>query len=310
MASIFFTACGGQNNIPTAIPSFTSEPTIKATPTLTKTPRPTLPPTLTITPLPLYQNKKVLFAYYVIGDYSVYDTFFDYDAFFGLDLYRSYPRSYPKLILYDDGLLIIPGEKYKQKKLSADEINQFLSKLETLGFYSLESNQKHDPTDRLYNYENNYQLSFDGREYCVAVNNDRPRNLCVYEPHIKYLIPKMKRLLEYLEEYEPSGMTPYYPDRILLWIQSGRDPYNNNLPKNTITWDEKFPRLRNSLVYADGNLAKENSLIYLDGDWAKEIYMLYENTNQGNVFTQDGKEYTIYIDIVLPHEKVTNSVYQ
>lgn len=281
---IILTSCSGKNNTPTAISSFTPKPIFTATAKPTKTPRPSLTPTSTITPLPLYQNKRVLFDYYIIGDHSIYDGFFGWGSF----------RSYSRLVLYDDGQLIIPGEKYKQKVLSPEEIKQFLSKLESLGFYSLESNQKHDPTDKLYNYGNNYQKSFDGREYCISVTTDKPRNLCVYEPDKQYLIPKMKNILQYLDEYEPASMTPYYPDRILLWMQLGRDPYNDNLPKTAIAWDERFPRL-------------EDSIIYADGDVAQEIYALYDSTNQGMVFTQDGKEYTVYIDVVLPHEKVTNA---
>lgn len=280
--------------MPTAISSFTPKPTFTVTSTSTKTLQPTLTSTSTstITPLPSYQNKQVLFDYYVIGDHSVYDGFFDPDSF----------RSYSRLVLYNDGQMIIPpsegemGGTYKQKFLSPDEIKRFLSKLDAMGFYSLESNQKHDPTDKLYNYGNNYQESFDGREYCISVNDDKSRNLCVYEPNLQYLIPKMKTILQYLDEYEPAGMTPYYPDRILLWVQAGRDPYNDNLPATAILWDEHFPSLETS-----------NPIMFVDGDMAKEIYMLIGGTNKGMVFSQNAKEYTVYIDVVLPHEKMTNA---
>jgi hypothetical protein len=291
MICILLVACNGQDNTATiySSPSPTQKPVRTATSTPTKTPQPTLAPTSTITPLPFYENKKVLFNYYVIGDHSVYDGFFDPYSF----------RSYSRLVLYDDGQMIIPsdgefGGTYKQKFLSPDEVKRFLSKLESLDFYSLESNQNHDPTDKLYDYGNNYQRSFDGREYCISVNADKSRKLCVYEPDVQFLIPKMKNILSYLAEYEPVGMTPYYPDRILLWIQSGRDPYNDKLPKASIAWDEHFPHL-------------EDSIVYVDGDIAKEIYLLCGGTNQGKVFTQDNKEYTVYIDAVLPHEKVTNA---
>ena len=204
--------------------------------------------------------------------------------------------------MYDDGQMIIPpsegvvGGPYKQKFLSPDEIKQFLAKLEVLGFYSLESNHKHDPTDKLYNYGNNYQKSYDGRFYCIIVNTDKSGNLCAYEPDLQYLIPEMKNILHYLGEYEPAGMTLYYPDRILLWVQAGRDPYNDSLPETTIPWDEHFPSLETS-----------SSIMFIDGEMAKEIYMLIGGTNKGVVFSQDGKEYTVYLDVVLPHEKITNA---
>jgi hypothetical protein len=106
----------------------------------------------------------------------------------------------------------------------------------------------------------------------------------------------MKNILQYLDEYEPVGMTPYFPDRILLWVQVGRDPYDENLPTTTTPWDESLPSLDTA-----------NQIMYVDGDAAKEIYLLFDNTNAGKVFTQNGREYTVYINVVLPHEKVTNA---
>jgi hypothetical protein len=201
--------------------------------------------------------------------------------------------------------MIIAGESvtYKQKVLSSDEIKWFLSKLERLGFYSLESNQKDDPTDKLYNFGNNYQEFADGLWDCIWVNANRSRNLCVYESYIQFLIPKMKNILKYLDEYEPAGMTPYYPDRIFLTIQIA-DPYSDNLPATAIPWDEHFPSLdtSNPRVYISDT---RNLIMYIDGDMAKEIYLLFEGTNI-KVFSQNGKEYIVYIRILLPHEKVMN----
>jgi len=249
-----------------------------------------IPATPTITPLPFYPTKQVIFDYNVIGDHSVYDGFFDPNFF----------RPGSRIILYADGQMIITGTTYQQKILSPDEIKQFLSKLEALGFYSLESNQKHDPTDKLYDYGNNYQKSSDGLEYCILVNIIKSRNLCVYEPDIQFVIPKMKNILQFLDDYRPAGMTLYYPDRILLWIQPGRDPYNDQLPKDAIPWNGSFPSLE----------TPDSKVIYVGGNAVKEIYLLFDRTtNLGKVFSQNGKEYTVYFDVVLPHEKVTN-VYQ
>ena len=210
--------------------------------------------------------------------------------------------SYSRLVLYDDGQMIIPSEAdfggtYMQKFLSPEEVKRFLSKLGSLGFYSLETDQKHDPTDKLYNYGNNYQESFDGRLYCISVNTDKPRELCVYEPDLQFVIPKMKNILQYLDEYDPGGMTLYYPDRILVWVEAGRDSYDNNLPATAIPWGETLPSLETT----------REKIMYVDGDSAKEIYMLFDNnTYGGKLFTQNGKEYTVYIEVILPHEVLTN----
>lgn len=204
--------------------------------------------------------------------------------------------------MYDDGQIIIGdgNETYKQKVLSSNEIKRFLSKLETLGFYLLESNQKHDPTDKLYDYGNNYQKSYDGLGYCILVNADKSRNLCVYEPDIQFLIPKMKSILKYLDEYTPTGMTPYYPDRILLSIQSDIDPAIDNPP--AIPWDKHLPSLETSNP-SFGYL----TTIYVDGNMAKEIYLFLKSiSTKTKVVSQNGKEYIVYIRVILLHEKVTN----
>ena len=263
-------------------------PTSIKTPTFTQIPKTKRPPTATITPFPTYETKKVIFDYHVIGDHSVYDDFFVSD----------FPRSYSRLVLYSDGQIIIPSEgefggSYKQKMLSPDEVKLFFEKLELLGLYSLESNQKHDPTDKLYNFGDNYQKSFDGRLYCISTTTERVAKICVYEPDLQYLIPKMKDILVFLGEYEPRDMTQYYPDRILLWRQAGRDPYNENLPATSIAWAENFPSLETS-----------NPIIYVDGNTAKEIYTLFGDTTKGKVFIQNGKEFTVHIEVILPHEIV------
>jgi hypothetical protein len=203
----------------------------------------------------------------------------------------------PKLVLYTDGQMIIPGETYRQKVLSADEINQFLSELEALGFYSLESNQKHDPTDKLYDYGNKYQRSYDGTKTCISANTNKPRNLCVYDPDQQFLIPEMKNLLQYLDEYEPAGLTLYYPDRILLSIDIGRNTYDKNLPAQASPWPDGLPPLGIS----------SGEILFLDGEMAKNIYAHFGNNVSGYVFNQNGMEYTAYIHIVLPHESITNA---
>lgn len=290
VVSVILISCIGRNDAPTPVLSVTPKQTFTTTPTSTRTPRPTVTPTITKTPLPSYQNKKILLDYYVTGYHSLYDGFFEQYTF----------RTYSRVVLYDDGqLIIIPsngefGETYKQRILSSGEIDRLISKLEELGFYSIETNQKHDSTDKLYNYGENHQITYDGVYYCVFVNTANPRKLCAYEPDIQYINPKMRHVLNYLNEYKPIDMTLYYPDRLLLLVKLGRDPYDDNLPETTIDWNKGFPRLK-------------TSVIYVDGDLAKEIYSLYDSTIQGKVFLQDGIEYTIHINVVLPHEELTNT---
>jgi hypothetical protein len=201
--------------------------------------------------------------------------------------------------------MIIAGEAetYQQKVLSSYEIKQFLYKLEALGFYSLESDQKYDPTDKLYDFGNNYQKIADGLWYCILVNADRSRNFCVREPYLQFLIPKMKAILQYLDEYEPAGMTPYYPDRILLDIQVA-DPGNFTQPPTPIPWDEHLPAL--DTLNLVGNVYTLNQIRYYVGDMAKEIYLFFEGTVFSDVFSQNGMEFIVYVVVVFPHEKIIN----
>ena len=265
-------------------PSATIEPTqtkIRSTrtPNATQTPVPT--PTVTI--IPPYPTKQVLLDYDVSGNHSTFDS-----------LYTDHAWS--RLVLYTDGQLIIPGESTQQKILSPEEINQLLSRVEDLKFFELESNQAHDPTDKLYDMENQYERVYDALFFCVSVNGEKTRRLCAYEPFLDFLVPEMKSILKLLDGYRPGGMSSYSPDRILLWVQPGRSSFVMDLPQESIPWKDSFPSLEEA----------HKTIIYVQGDTAKEIYTFFNNETSFKVVNQDGIEYTVLIDIVLPHEEVTN----
>jgi|GEM_PF-2325094 len=296
VAFIFLTACSGQRNIPAAPTSLTPESSSTATavvtPTLTSTstriPPTELPSTPTFTPFPPNHTKKVIFEYYIVGQLSSFDIF-----------YADY-HDLPNIILYEDGQMLVGG---KQKVLSAGEIKRFLSKLDALGFFSIESNQKHDQEDKLYAYPDHYDQFFDALSYCILVNADKSRKLCAYEPYMQFLTPKMKAIFKYLNEYKPTGLTPYYPDRILLSIQPA-DPNSDDLPATP--WDIRFPSLDfpppRTYLYDT-----PPSIIYIEGDMAKEIYTFITNSHSRGVFIQEGKKYMVEVDVVLPHETIINA---
>ena len=281
-ASLF--ACGIQEESPPAFPTHiaTTPPTL--------TPIPTLIPTKEFSPTPTsllyfppYPTKQFALDYCVSGWHGNFDLFTN-------------QQCWPTLILYTDGQMIIPGETYEQKFLSETEINQLFAQLESKGLYTIETNQNHDPTDKLYNFGNHYEQISDGPYYCIVVRNvERDRTLCAHGPQREYLIPEMKNLLEFLDQYQLEGAAQYYPDRILLNVATGRNPYIQDLPKQAIPWPGHFPSLETA----------EFDTIYADGDMALEIYALFDNTDSFRVFTQGGKEYTLEIDLVLPHEELT-----
>lgn len=265
--------------IPTQIPS----------PTFTPTPNPTFTPTRSMlilkapTPLPtrtppiyLPPEKIALLDYSVSGSHGYFDGYLDY--------------SWSHLVLYEDGQLIISNQ---QKMFSPDEVAQFFSKLEELEYYTLESNQQHDPTDPLYNFGTQYSRVYDGMLYCVLTTGEQGRNLCAYDPFREFLVPAMKNILAFLDNYHPAGMTPYEPDRLLLAVYRGDNPFFTEPPQKTISWPETFPSIA----------TEKERILLIEGEIAKEIYELFDGTHYVRVSYKD-VEYSIYFEEVLPHEVV------
>lgn len=284
---IILAACSGQDKHVSVISSETPKPSATVMPPQTiirptSTPKPTLTPTITLTPP--YPIKQVLVDYTEGGFHSLFEIYY---ADYGVD-------GWSKFVLYTDGQLIIPSKTYQQKILSEDEVNQLLTKLEAFGFYTIESNQRHDPSDKLYDFGNQYQGVSDPMWYCILINKDKSRKLCEWEPYRKFLVPEMKNILDFLDAYQVQGMTPYYPDRILLWVRAGRSPYVENLPEKAIPWSENFPTLETS----------GEKIVYAEGDDAKKIFALFDNKVSTIIISQDNTEYTVSIDIVLPHEQL------
>jgi hypothetical protein len=286
---VLLSACNRQGEQALVMPSGTpTPPTRLAVPTQTiikpaATSRPA--GTSTATPTPAYPVKQVLLNYTLGGFHTPFEMYY---ADHGMD-------GWSELVLYTDGQLILPGSPYQQKILSKDEMDQLLSKLGALGFHTIESNQRHDPSDKLYNFGSQYQGVSDPIWHCVLMNKDGSGKLCEWEPYREFLVPEMKNILDFLDGYEIEGTSPYVPDRILLWVQAGRSPNVENLPEKAIPWDEKFPSLETS----------DEKIMYFQGDQAKEIHALFGNGTSAMLIRQDEKEYTVSIDIVLPHEQLT-----
>jgi hypothetical protein len=246
----------------------------------TRTPR--------VTPFPPYPLKQVLFNYATIGWHSSFDLYFT-DYF------------WPQLVIYTDGQIIIPGRQTQQKMLSKDEIDYFFARLESLGFYSVETNQEHDPTDKLYNFGNDpfYEVD-DGLSYCIFSKGDKLRDLCVREPYQEYLIPQMRSILEFLDYYRPGGMSLYYPDRLLVHIEVGRSIYLDDPAQEATLWPEHLSSLK----------TMGDNILYFQGNNAKDVFELFGRSGGMKVFVENGVEYTLYFDIVLPHQEVTNKYMQ
>ena len=195
----------------------------------------------------------------------------------------------PNLILYSDGLLIVAKDSLYQKVLSEQEIHSFMSQIEQKGFYNIETNQQHDPTDKLYNFSSDYESAFDGRYLCVSTDTKR---ICAYEPVIDYVIPSMKNIFKYLDSYLPSNMTPYQADRILLQIIEGSDYIPEEYRPNQIEWTDDLPALQ------------ETPTFFVDGETAAKIFALFDYSANWKILVYKDKEYTVFARPVLPHEVI------
>lgn len=267
---------------PSDTPTATPKPTFTPTPTLT----PTETNTPTFTPLPFaYEIKQVLLDYYYVGTH----TFFDIAV----------EPMFSSLVVYSDGQIIISGET---KKLSPAEMDQFFAQLQSLGFYDIETDEQGHATPNLYTPDNPFEKIYDASSYCVlTTTQDKIRDICAYEPYMQYLIPAMQHTLKFLGDYHLKGMEPYSPDRILLYVESpeisqflDKDALSE---KRVISWPVDLPPLKSNLDY---------KVTYIQGPIATKIASYLDSFPYSNypLFQQNGINYFVDIDVLLPHEEV------
>jgi hypothetical protein len=275
---IFMASCSGQPIQPSVVISASPLPseTLTLIPTLepTKTPIPSVAPTPTYLP---YQVKDVLFEYaYSGGDHGIFDDFVS--------------PHIPKLVLYNDGFLIVTKDNaLYQKILSEEEVRSFLSQIEQRGFYTIETNQNHDPSDMLYNFSENYVSAFDGRYLCVSAETQR---ICAYEPVMDYVIPQMKGIFKFLDGYFPNDLTPYEADRILLQVIGGSDYLPDEVSPEPMAWSADLPPLQ------------ETPTLFIEGESATKIFQLFNHSVGWRIMTSNDQEYTLFARPVLPHEVI------
>ncbi len=267
---------------PSDTPTATPKPTFTPTPTLT----PTETNTPTFTPLPfVYDTKQVLLEYYVVGAHTLFDI--------------AVEPMFPKLVVYSDGQIVIYGET---KKLLSTEIDQLFAQLKNLGFYEVETDEQGRATPNLYTPDNPFEKITGGFSYCVlTTTQDKKRDICAYEPYMQYLIPAMQHTLKFLDDYHPKGMESYSPDRILLYVES---PETSQIldkdalsKKRVIPWPVDLPPLKPNLDY---------KVTYIQGPTAAKMASYLDSFpfSDRPLFQQNGINYFVDINILLPHEEV------
>lgn len=257
------------SQLPTSTITPSSTPTLSPSFAPSATPYPTFPP---------YSTKQVIFSYSIYGNHGSFDGVLGYA-----------PHS--NIVLYTDGQLIISGKPYRQKQLSGEEINRLFSQLETMGFYSLETNQKHDPTDLLYDFKGQFEETYDGLHVCL-MDVVKDREICVRDHLREFLIQPMKDILQFLDNYEPKNMSVYQADRLLLSIEAQPPAWYIIENPEVIPWSVNFPSIETD----------KWKMLYVEGEIASQIFSLYGSQYDARLVNANGVEYYVIVRPVLPHE--------
>ncbi len=254
---------------------------------------PTPTPTHTLFPLPTEiprPKKQVLIEYGLFGGLP---TRFE-DVIIGSDI--------PDLILYSDGQLILHKKKLLEKNLSTTEICSLLTKIEDLGYYHLpDGNGSLALNYPLYNLSPGFAGGDDGPQYHILVNGPDPKEVWVDYALNDYLVPSVKKILQFFSNYQPAGMHEYQADRLLMYIRPGRKDWVIN--QSPAQWPEADIHLSD---YADvSNPGYDGSYLYglyLTGDMVPKINALFEGPYVDQVLIDKGQEFTVSPRPLLPNE--------
>jgi hypothetical protein len=182
------------------------------------------------------------------------------------------------------------------KILTESEMNELLYQLDVLGFHMIDTNQKHDDTDLLYNFGGRYlEVGVtDGSYSCLSIRDTR---LCYYDPYEEFVMHQVKLLFQFIDSYSPDNITLYEPDRILLFVSQGQDVYNQFEEQSMtgMTWSPELPKL---------NTHREE-YIYLEGERAQNFYTLVGKSTKPMIFSENGIDYSVFSAVVLPHEVIS-----
>lgn len=202
----------------------------------------------------------------------------------------------PLLVIYTDGLMIASrsgDSKIRTKVLNTKEVCSFINRLDTLGYYTLEDSRSTDETNPIYDFGSKYQPVDEGRFATLTVNLTNPKSVSFFEPYRKFLARPMRRIMEFVETYNPGGFKPYQPDRLILFVKPGRDA-NVEKAVRARAWDLE------TLILQE---LADVPYTFLEGEQAVNVYALL--TKYGTpIFLENELEYTVTVRLLYPHEIV------
>lgn len=202
----------------------------------------------------------------------------------------------PRLVIYTDGLMIASragDPKVRARVLNTKEICTFINRLGELGFYELEEAPPKDETNPLYDFGSKFQQVDEGLVANLSVLLENPKSIGFFEPYQKFFVRPMRRIMEYVETFNPGALKPYEPDRLILFVHAGRAADVEKTVRAR-EWNLETPVLK--------ELAQV-PYTFLEGRQAVGVYALL--TKYGTpIYLENGMEYTVTVRLLYPHEIV------
>jgi hypothetical protein len=214
----------------------------------------------------------------------------------GMDFREMYlGRGAPDFVLYTDGQLIRKegtgyqeGYKFVEIMLGVSDMCALLEEIEGADFFEYEGD--------LYEQIDWSQYGDGAGNSIIQVNGTPSRQIEVESILEDYMVEEVGAVYSLLEDYRPSGMTPYYPERLSLWIEQGAgaagwwgDPVYQE-------WPSELPTL--SSLLGD----RSEGEIVVEGELILPILQLFEHRMIGQVFVDGGRDYYVIARPLLPHE--------
>src|SRR5262249_45933961 len=89
------------------------------------------------------------------------------------------------------------------------------------GFFDVPDNGGDHSTDPIYTFDNEVQFSDGAPDYLIQINGPKPKQISVYYPYRKYVLPAIAAVHDLLAFYPVQGTTPYTAASVVVWVGPG-----------------------------------------------------------------------------------------
>lgn len=256
---------------------------------------PTLLPTSTPTPVPtalVDPSKKVFVWYGVTGG----DGGLESDFYLG--------RGAPELLVYSDGTAIYKmhtaasTSRFVEFELPNTELCRMQSLISRIPEFNEYVRESDNP---MYEFDDSTVFSDGAGDLVLQLNGNVARQLDIYLPYYRYLIPQVKYVVGYFEYFSLSAYRTYHSEVLLLWLELGRGRAGEaEVPAE---WPNSLPALES--LYAsrvDNPLLYDTSHVILRGSTANQVFEFFGNQMKGMLLRDGGTVFYGITRPLLPHE--------